>query len=174
MEEVQLAEGLLRDGGADAVGTDQQVGLPVAAVLEVGGDRIGRLGITRERLAGVDQVGRHHREHALHRRRAQHAVVPAGQAGAGLGARVERQPRAQPAAVVAELGDAVGAERVDVHAHVAQHRQHRQRQQHRAAQRLDSLLSLEQAHLVAGTVEGQRGRKSAGAGADDGHAAARR
>jgi hypothetical protein len=36
MEQAQLAEGLLRHGRADAVGTDQQVGFPLAAVVEVG------------------------------------------------------------------------------------------------------------------------------------------
>jgi hypothetical protein len=126
VEQAELAEGLLRHHRADAVGADQQVGFPLAAVVEVGGDRIGRLVVVREALASMDQIRRRHRQHAFDRRRSQHAVVPAGEAGTRLGTWIERQPRAQPAAVVAELGDAVGAEVGDVDTHVAHHRQHRQ------------------------------------------------
>ena len=53
----------------------------------------------------MERLGGQHPEHALDGLGAQHAVVPAGQAGRLLRLRVERQPHAQSPPPIAELGD---------------------------------------------------------------------
>ena len=135
VEEPGIPEHLARHHRADAVGADEQVGLPRASVLEAHAHRVLGLLEADAPVAGMDDLRREDLEHALVGRRPQHAIVPSGQAGHLLDALVEGQARAQVAFPVAELRHREGAEVFDVHAVAAQDAQHGHGQHHAAGPR---------------------------------------